>query len=243
MSQAVPTDRPSRPAPGPSLVLTRGYLLRVVAHWLPLAVTATLLAGLAYLAVQQAIRLGANDPQVQIAEDTAAALADGTAATALVGERKVDLSASLAGFVIVFDEAGRPLAGSAELDGRLPLPPPGVFDQARRAGQNRFTWQPGPGVRTAAVLVHHAGARSGFVLAGRSLREAEARIDTVTLLVGVLWLATLGGSLVAVAAAVALRLWVEGSSSRPDVSPAGGAVPPGTGWLRRQGRPRSPQAE
>jgi hypothetical protein len=42
-------------------------------RWLPLAVAITILAGLVYATVQQSLRQGANDPQIQLAEDTAAA--------------------------------------------------------------------------------------------------------------------------------------------------------------------------
>ena len=48
---------------------------------------------------------------------------------------------------------------------------------ARQRGENRFTWQPGPGLRYAAVLDHFGGAQPGFVLAARSLREVESRSD------------------------------------------------------------------
>lgn len=43
--------------------------------WLPMAVVITVLAGLVYLNIQQAYRLGADDPQIQMAEDGASALA------------------------------------------------------------------------------------------------------------------------------------------------------------------------
>ena len=42
--------------------------------WVPLTIGTTLLCGLVYLATQQSIRQGANDPQIQMAEDAAAAL-------------------------------------------------------------------------------------------------------------------------------------------------------------------------
>ncbi len=63
----------------------------------------------------------------------------------------------------------------AERRGEIPLPPPGVFAYTRTNRQNRVTWQPEPAVRIAAVIQHVAGAKPGFVLAGRSLREVEVR--------------------------------------------------------------------
>jgi hypothetical protein len=50
----------------------------ILRHWLPLAAVTTLLCGLVYLAVQQSLRQGANDPQIQMAEDAAAALVAGS---------------------------------------------------------------------------------------------------------------------------------------------------------------------
>ena len=58
--------------------------------------------------------------------------------------------------------------------------------------------QPEAGVRIAAVIVPVSGAKPGFVLAGRSLRETENRIDQFGLLVVAALLATLVGSLVVV---------------------------------------------
>lgn len=77
----------------------------------------------------------------------------------------------------LFLEGGGPIAGSGTLDGKLPTLPPGVFDFTRQNGQDGITWQPQPDVRSAIVVVHYNGLQSGFVLAGRSLREVEIRED------------------------------------------------------------------
>jgi len=46
---------------------------KVLKQWLPLAIVIKLLCGLVYVAVQQEVRLSANDPQIGMAEDLAAA--------------------------------------------------------------------------------------------------------------------------------------------------------------------------
>jgi hypothetical protein len=69
--------------------------------------------------------------------------------------------------------------------------PKGVFDYTRAHGEDRVTLMPEPGVRSAAVLVSVAGGPGGFVLAGRSLREVEKRIDQLTQMVGAAWLASM----------------------------------------------------
>ncbi len=47
-------------------------ILNILKAWLPIAVVTIGLCGLAYLTVQQSLRQGANDPQIQMADDTAA---------------------------------------------------------------------------------------------------------------------------------------------------------------------------
>jgi len=49
----------------------------ILKHWLLIAIVVTGLIGLVYVAVQQDLRQGANDPQIQMAEDTAAKFANG----------------------------------------------------------------------------------------------------------------------------------------------------------------------
>ena len=86
----------------------------------------------------------------------------------------VDIAGSLAPFMTIYDDSGVPIASSGHLDGALPRLPQGVLDYARAHGENRVTWQPLTGVRVAAVVTRYSGQASGFVLAGRSLRENPA---------------------------------------------------------------------
>ena len=171
---------------------------RVARTWLPLAVVTTLLSGLLYVAVQQSYRNAADDPQIQMPEDGAAALADGADPGSVVGSATVNIATSLAPFTIVFDSSGAAVAGSARLDGRIPSPPKGVLVYARQHSSHRVTWQPRRGVRIASVTVAVDGGRGGYVFTGRSLREAERRVSELGAIVGLGWLATLGASLVAV---------------------------------------------
>ena len=112
---------------------------------------------------------------------------------------KIDVASSLAPFVMVFDDAGNVLASSGLLNGQNPPLPPGVLDFTRSHGEDRVTWTPEAGVRIAAVVVRSEGSKPGFVLAGRSLREAEKRVDQTTLRVTAALLATLFASLIMVA--------------------------------------------
>jgi hypothetical protein len=169
-------------------------------------VLAALSSGLAlalYSIPQQVLRLGANDPQIALADDLAAKLERGVAPTDAVAPASVDIARSLSPFVIVYDEQGRPLVSQAELNGQTPIPPQGVFDYVRQHGEDRLSWQPVlgsvRGVRIAAVIQRvpsaHGGA-GGFVLAGRNMREVEMRIGQVSQMAGLTWIGMLGVILV-----------------------------------------------
>jgi hypothetical protein len=156
---------------------------RALAFFLPVAVLATLGSGFIYVEVQQDLRSGANDPQYQMAEDAAAKLNTGASPTLVVNRTAVvDLSKSLATFVIVFDADHKVLDSNAWLDGGIPVPPSGVLDKAGSGIPNAVTWQPRDGVRVATVTVAWNG---GFVMVGRSLARVEQQEDTAGLLAGI----------------------------------------------------------
>ncbi|HEY5901891.1 MAG TPA: hypothetical protein VIU39_05015 [Anaerolineales bacterium] len=164
--------------------------------WLPFAVVISAFCALAYAAVQQAYRQGANDPQIQMAEDAASALADGQAPADLMRASTVPVAKSLAPFMIIYDADGKVAASSAQLDGKTPSLPDGVLDSTRQLGENRITWQPRGGVRIASVIVSYPG---GYVLAGRNMREVEARESQTTLFAGLTWVLALLATLLVIA--------------------------------------------
>ena len=135
--------------------------------------------------IQQVIRQNANYPQVQMAEDAAASVTAGQNIQDVVPTNKVDIATSLASYVVVFDTNGKPIASSGQLNGQMPTMPSGVFDSVRQSGEDRITWQPQAGVRSAVVVTQFKGQTSGFVLAGRSLRESERLQDNITQLLSV----------------------------------------------------------
>ncbi|HZT92648.1 MAG TPA: hypothetical protein VFA05_11475 [Gaiellaceae bacterium] len=124
--------------------------------------------GTIYAVAQHVLRSDANDPQIELAEQDAAAGVG--AAASRVGGARVDLRTSLAPFELVFSPSRRLLASSGRLDGRPPRLPGGVLAGSR---ERRFTWQPAAGVRLAAVVAPARGG--GWVLVARSLREVEKR--------------------------------------------------------------------
>jgi hypothetical protein len=161
-----------------------------------LAGLATVLALALYAIPQQVLRQGANDPQIQLAGDLAAKLEQGVAPADAVPAGSVDMALSLSPFVIAYDDQGRPLASQARLNGQTPAPPSGVFDFVRQHGEERVSWQPILGtehsVRIAAIVQRVNGAHPGFVLAGRNMREVEAREAQVEHMAGFTWIGMLG---------------------------------------------------
>ncbi|MCX6781427.1 MAG: hypothetical protein NT003_04945 [Candidatus Magasanikbacteria bacterium] len=157
--------------------------------WLPFAAIATVCALTTFIVAQQTIRSSANDPQIQLAEDTALALQSGGAPQ--ISGTQVDMSKSLAAFITVYDNSGSMVTSTAKLGGTVPVPPRGVFDYARAHGEERVTWEPERNVRIAAIVTHY---NNGFVLAGRSLKEVEKRESSLGLITFVIWLVGLVGS-------------------------------------------------
>jgi hypothetical protein len=168
--------------------------VRALSLWVPIAVAVTGLSALVYGAVQQDLRQGANDPQIQMAEDAAARLNAGASPSAVVPSDQIELAGSLNSYVMVFDSESRLVASSAQLNGQAPPFPPSVFDSLRSRGQDRITWQPAAGIRSAVVVQPW---RAGFVVVGRSMRLVEERIDHILQLTVFGWLVTLGCTAIA----------------------------------------------
>ncbi len=164
--------------------------------WLPFAVVITAFVLLVYAAVQQAYRQGANDPQIQMAEDAAKALEQGQTVDELIPARRVEMDRSLAPFYIVYNLTEQPIAGNGYLNQSLQTLPQGVLEYTSEEGEDRITWQPQPNVRIAAVIVAY---KDGYVLAGRNLSEVEERVARMSLMTGVTWLLALVATFVVIA--------------------------------------------
>lgn len=148
-------------------------------YWVVASFILVVIFGSIYGVGQFILRAGANDPQVQLAEDAALQIDSGISANTF-NTAPVNMENSLAPFVIVYDGQGRTIAGNGYLNGRLATIPKGVLDHAKPS--HRITWQPADEVRIAAVV--QATSR-GYVVSGRNLREAESREDTILILTGI----------------------------------------------------------
>lgn len=141
------------------------------------------LSGLSYLLIQQNARLSANEIPLQLTEDGVTAIMNGESAYYVVPRNIVDISESLSPFVMVIDDSKKVIESSGKLHGGILEIPDGVLDYVKEKGENRITWQPEAGVRIALVARYFSRAKgyptSGFVVAGKSLREVEKRTGTL----------------------------------------------------------------
>lgn len=151
--------------------------------WLGFVVILVIIFGTIYAAVQQSQRSDADFPQVQVAEDTAAALDAGTKPAGLTSGH-IDMASSLAPFTIIYSKNGRVISGNGYLDGNVAVAPFGILQAANGKLYHSVTWQPQHDVRIAVVTV---SANGYYVLSGRSLVEVEKN-ETKTL-----WLSFAGG--------------------------------------------------
>lgn len=127
-----------------------------------------------YGVVQQSQRSDANYPQIQLAEDAASALNHGDTPY-VITQGNVDVSTSLAPFMIIYNKSGRVVSSSGYLNGQVPKAPIGILSAAMGKNYHAVTWQPEHGIRIAAVSV---AAKDYYVLEGRSLKEVEKNEST-----------------------------------------------------------------
>ncbi len=172
-----------------------------VRTWLAVVGAISLTLGACYAMVQQSNRLTADDLPLSTSQTVQKALAGGADPNDVVPSGKIDLSSDSNVFVIITDSSKHILASSANLNGKSPLPPSGVFDYTNAHSTDHFTWQPAKNVRLATRVVTYKNANSsGYIITGQSLKQAEDRISTFGILATVTWIA-------AVAWASAFILW------------------------------------
>ena len=160
--------------------------------WLAIVGTASILLVAAYAMVQQSTRLSANDLPLATAQTIKHELEDGQNPSDVVPQVKTDSLSDDTVFAIITDKSHQILASSLS-DPQSVRPPQGVFDYAAAHGRDNVTWQTGAGARLATIVIPY---KSGFVVTGQSLSQAEKRVTTYTLLMLVAWLVIIGWSFI-----------------------------------------------
>ncbi|HUC96709.1 MAG TPA: hypothetical protein VMR16_03555 [Candidatus Saccharimonadales bacterium] len=136
-------------------------------------IVTTIIFGTIYASQQQILRIGANSPQIQIAEDAAESLNAGINPISFT-DTKVDIGKSLADFIIIYDKSGHIVSGDGYLNNQMPTVPIGVLKQSDGKDYSFVTWQPQTNVRIASVSV---ATNKYYVFSGRSLKEVEKQED------------------------------------------------------------------
>lgn len=155
-----------------------------------------MLAGLLALTFQHSLRLAANDPQIELAEDISLRLARGADPQTILTQPAINLRTSVSTYVMVFNRVQEPVVVTALLDNQEVKPPVELFNLTEKNGQTRFTWQPAPGVKSAVVMQYFDDQQTGYLLVGRSLRETDYRITEITQTIMAGWLMIMALSLV-----------------------------------------------
>jgi len=158
--------------------------------WLLAVLVTTVVFGTIYGVGQQILRMNANDPQIQLAEDTASYINSGADPAKLI-TGDVNLKASLAPFIDIYNAEGQPIAGNGRLNGSLPAVPIGMLQASQGQAYSTVTWQPDTGVRIAAATAISNTKTPYYVVAGRSLREVEKQENHVLVISAAGWLAAL----------------------------------------------------
>jgi hypothetical protein len=144
--------------------------------WLGLALLVTLMTLVVYVAVQQSLRIGANEPQRSMAQDVARDLENHKQPQSLTNGY-IDMRSNMAPFIIIYDKFGKVVAGNGYLDNSIPQVPIGTLAATKGHKINAVTWQPADKVRIASVSVE---AGDYYVLGGRSLSIVEKQIRSFT---------------------------------------------------------------
>ncbi len=167
--------------------------------WFLSVVVVTVLCLLVEVTVQQTDRMTANDPQIQLAEDIASAFQNNQFTDETIRSsfdsftptnRQIDLVTSLSPWIQMYDESDTLVESSVKVsDAAVTLKiPKGIFASVDKSGEDRVTWQPGKNIRQAIVVTKFSGAKSGYIVAGRSLRETEIREESLFKLFTAAWL-------------------------------------------------------
>ncbi len=150
--------------------------------WFAFALMISAFFAVVYVSVQQALRIGANEPQASMVDDIAAQLENGQKPADMF-RTSIDIAKDMAPFIVVYDKFGKPLYGTGYLTNVLPNVPIGVLSAGEK-GRSAVTWQPDSKIRIASVS---RATKDYYVLGGRSLFVVENKIRSFTQWLAATW--------------------------------------------------------
>ena len=154
---------------------------KTTSFWLLGLLAISIVFATIYFAAHYALRSSANEPQIQIATDTAWKTAlqieQNGKIVPLEGE-KVDIGTSTESFVVVYNKSGEVIDSTGIHNGQVPKLPDGVLQGTVDGEKTIFTWEPVENARIAAVVV--SSGKYGYVLSGRTLADTEYNLNKLT---------------------------------------------------------------
>ncbi len=169
--------------------------LQIALAWLPIGFIVAVFFIFTYIALQQYMRMSANDAPAEIVKNIDLALSEGALPSQFNSTHPVEIDKSLSLYVIIYDANGRPISGTGALNGNYPIPSSDVFAYTRSHQIDKFTFEPKPQLRHAVVMTYHDGTTPLYILAGHSLEQVESHIKELLSLSVVFGFISLIGSL------------------------------------------------
>lgn len=144
-----------------------------------------------YVTLQQALRLEADDDPSSRAQSTAALLSTGVDPAQFAPPHTTDLSTD-SSFLLIADQSGRTVISTANIGGKLPTIPQGVYEYTAVHGSHHVTWAPAKSIRLATVVVPYRTPDSaGFVASGVSLTDTERLVAHLGIIIGSGWIGSM----------------------------------------------------
>jgi hypothetical protein len=163
--------------------------------WVSIAFSITALCMLIFAAVQQLNRLTLYEQSAEVTQRILYGIKSGQDVPKNLLP-VVDLQYERGVFIVLYDAATNKAMETIMVDGKTVNVPVGVLNYAKAHGNHRVTWQPTKNVREAIIVTYVSGSRPVYVVVGKSVLEAESRIETIGKLILIGWFLTLVGSFV-----------------------------------------------
>jgi hypothetical protein len=163
------------------------HLVKRLLPWCAALVITSLAFATIWIVALQFDRLAAVETPERLASQVAAEIRGGQTST-IDAQPHVDLSRSLAAFVVVENAQGSATSGSGYLSNALVSLPTETLGRAAASGTAFDSWEPRPGLRFATVTVR---VGDQFVSAGQSLSPTESRDASFAPIIGGAWLLAL----------------------------------------------------
>lgn len=155
-----------------------GKIIR--ASFLPI-LTIILITSIAYVMVQQTIRDEANDAPIDLAQNISETVErEPTILENQQQSQTVDPTKSDSMFIQVYKDDGSLAFSTLQIGQDKPTLSKSDLEASKNQRKAFTTWAPTNDVRLATVISRYEGNQPGYVVTGKSLAQAERRINNLT---------------------------------------------------------------